>query len=1174
MFILSEQLDIAKVVEMIREYQSTNGFDGKQLRLELIDKKFVKMIGNKDKAYDLLLCVSKNDKTYIDLLCDMIPVFKGKTDAFSESRPNGYTSLVNGLYKSLTEVTSEKEEPKKVEPKAEINPKHKYIHQLAKRGFKLVTDKDVIGNSDSLHSTFLAIFRGVYTQRPVKAMGLPDNCNLSNKRLMESLGLKPATADIWDEMVYTKDEDLAFRLFIKEDNTSYTVLLKLPLGVDNFNLQDKNGNMNPDLDAISSVLGNSTFLESPKILNMKNTQSVDCPYDCLKFILVKDLLAFKEDDWLLRDYIQQARGTRTDTKYAAFEELPLGERIVAGVYPGGLQTQKFICTKDISAGFLCGGAGSGKTAMYDSLAVQSLAHCGDAGDGALILLDAKKEWVGVWQELFKQRGIQLYGFDGEVLPPNEMKMETTNKKGETEIVKVPFEVLRCTAGAIFIDGIYNLIQNMLQGSGKKYDNILEFNEDKANFNGLDRIPRITILLDEINTMFGYLKSTAETQRIFREGFIRAKLTRTSGFIWFLGGQDISKSIVPSDERSNYKYSIVGSLDASRYAYYDVDVNKSIVAYEERNGTADKPYPIMSQGVFYAGSKGRTSIVKCMYLPSKERSAALDDLKMDFVGMKQLDALVKYALKEGIFDKYNSLVGAKNNIVYCALKSIGAITQEEFEYYTDRLFNGASDESVDALNNFHDVGVGYDDTANTNSVEDVVVDDVVGNTNDLYALKSQAYSGDPYADIDNSYEDVDDSDKDISSAVKMGAVVGAGAMLGASVLKDIRDKDVEGGNVIPFPKRGIDGGDSYQYGSAIPQSEGVDDTEDYTEDDIVVEGVDDNIDYNEDDVVVENVGEGVVSSKWETPKSVEDIPKNDPIYTEPVKSPNTFMGCEVYSEELDLGNMNPFDARSSKTVFGGIDAFRYMNKVVEKEIKKAYHGLDRINTIHVSDNGLFINDIAFRPFVPKVVIDSLPVDIRGEVAKGNIVEFFDFQMLFKLPNLDTLVIDNVRLAETRVRRELGMKKDMTWDLLYDNFDSLQMLVIGGSKITTPEEAEKYSDTSGGDYEFQERIREAFKFDSDILERVKSPVQKLWRSKPVAILTGAMGGVVGTKVVLGIASMMGAWGILFAGLAGYGAYNTYIKGNGSRSYNNGGGYESYDYGDYGSMGSSKQNKRRRK
>lgn len=1155
-----------QVVSKIREYQKDNNLSGEQLRLEIIDKKFVKLIGDDKKAYDLLLQVSKSDKEYIDLLCDMIPQFKGKRDAFSDSRPGGYTALVDGLDRCITESSISKVESKKQETK-EVNPKHKYIHQLMKKGFKLVTDKDILGGSNSLHTTFLAIFKSVYKPSPIKSLGLPDKCNLSNKMLLESLGLKPATADIWDEMVYTKDEDLAFRLFIKEDNTSYTVILKLPLGVDNFILKQKDGNMNPDLEAIPSVLGNSTFLESPKVLNMKNTQGVDCPYDCLKFILVKDLLAFKKDDWLLRDYIQQARGTRTDTKYADFEELPLGERIVAGVYPGGLQTQKFICTKDISAGFLCGGAGSGKTAMYDSLAVQSLAHCGDAGDGALILLDAKKEWVGVWQELFKQRGIQLYGFDGEVLPPDEMKMEVTNKKGETEIVKVPFEVLRCTAGAIFIDGIYNLIQNMLQGSGKKYDNILEFNEDKANYNGLNRIPRVTILLDEINTMFGYLKSTNETQRIFKEGFIRAKLTRTSGFIWFLGGQDISKSIVPSDERSNYKYSIVGSLDASRYPYYDVDVNKSIVAYEERNGTADTPYPIMSQGVFYAGSKGRTSIVKCMYLPSKERSAALDDLKMDFVGMKQLDAIVKYALKEGIFDKYNSLVGSKNNIVYCALKSIGAITQEEFEYYTDRLFNGASDESVDALNNFHDVGTYTEEDKDVEDTEDFSQDE------DTVLLKSQGFEGDPYEDM--GYDDSSDGSGDYNYPDSSTTVLKS-QMFEGDPYEDVGGSSPSpitptygdsSGKVIQFPNMGVT--DNYQEeGNLAPQSDYVDDVE--VGDVEVVEDIPTEINI---ETTNPSNHSNIIQGSWESPKSIEDIPKNDPIYTETVKSPNTFMGCQVYEKELDLGTFNPFDARSSKTIFGGIDAFRYMNKVVEKEIKKAYHGLDRINTIHVSDNGLFINDIAFRPFVPKVVVDSLPIDIRGEVARGNIIEFFDFQMLFRLPNLDTLVIDNVRLAETKVRRELRMERDMTWDLLYDNFDSLRLLEIGGSRITTPEEAAKYTDTSGGDYEFQEKIREAFKFDSDILERVKSPVQKLWRSRPVAIVTGALGGTVGTKVVLGMASMMGAWGILFAGLAGYGAYNTYIRGNGrnsSRGYS-GGNYESYDYEDYAESKPQKSNKK---
>ncbi len=1182
------------VVGLVREYQATNNLSAEDLKVRLIEEKFKKAVGDNSKADNLLLNVSKNDKSYIDLFCEMYPVFHSKKGMFKDERPKGYDTLTHYLYKSIQELLDSskgngviedgvREDITLVEGEKTYDDlkKMKYIAQLDKRGYKLITDTTEIAGNIGVHSTMLAIFKSVYTFSPIKALNLSDKANLSNKEVLESLGLNASSVNLWDEKVYTRDEDLAFRLFIREDSTSFTVLLKLPMGMDNFALNNVKGGVNPLLDAVPLVLSNSntnkgdvynsTFLEAPKLLNMKNTQKVDCPYDCIKFVLVKDLLKFKEDDWLLRDYIQQARGIRKDTKYKDFEELPLGQRIVAGVYPGGLQSQEFICKKDISAGFLCGGAGSGKTAMFDSILVQSLAHEGNAGDGGLILLDAKKEWVGVWLDLFKKRGIQLYGFDGEVLPEDELKMEVQNKKGETEIVKVPFEVLRCTAGAIFIDTLYNLIQNMLQGTNTKYDNILEYNEGGANYKGLGKIPRITILLDEINTMYGYMEGTKETKRIFKAGLIRAKLTRTSGFIWFLGGQDISRSIVASDERSNYKYSIVGSLDPTRYEYYDVDVNQSIVDYEKRNSTEDKPYPIMSQGVFYAGSKGRTSIVKCMYLPSKERSDALDDLQIPFEGMRQLDKLVKFALKEGLFDKYNGLVGGKNNIVYSALKSIGAITQEEFDFYTERLFGGKSEEEQEALDTFNnsvdieainnlleeesrgDESYNLNETPYGEPIEDYAQNNVHNHYIDNRPTYEEAEygSGLYYDDEDDDGDDYDgdgdygsplggcslDISKDGNGSrakdIMTGAMIGAGGVkLGSAIsggsnyvdnYSNISDTspsgsynqvDVEDSNVVQFPtdyKGEVT--TNYQYGSAVP----------------------DEYELPIDDFSM--YGEHAESVR----QAYSYIPKNDPVYVEKVKSPNRFSGCDMYDSKIEVP-VNPFDSKASETIFGGINAFKYYNDLIVGEIKKAFHSLDRIDSVHIAENGLFINNIAFRPKFPANVVNSMPMDIRGEIARGNVTEFFPFNLLFKLTNLTMLAIDNVRLAEGRVRRELGMEEDMTWDLLYEkqNFRSLRHLEIGGQRITTPEEAKKYAEEGQGyGYKFQERVRDAFELPSDMFDRVKSPVQKLWSSRPVTIVTGALGGVVGTKVVLGMASMMGGWGILFTGLAGLGAYNTYVK-----------------------------------
>ena len=1159
-----------QVVSKIREYQKDNNLSGEQLRLEIIDKKFVKLIGDDKKAYDLLLQVSKSDKEYIDLLCDMIPQFKSKRDAFSDSRPGGYNTLVDGLDKILSEGVSQNID------KGDVS----YIYALRDKGYMLVSSKDEIGYVSEIPELMIETVRKTYTPRPIA--GFSDDCILKLRSVITSVGLDPKRVDIWSKSVYKKHEDLAFRLFLKETESSYDFLLKIPKGMSatSFDL-NKDGVPNKNLEALPGCFSDDgSYTKAPAMIAFSSAFGINTPYLAIRFNIVKDYIAFKKENWLLRDYIKTARG-KMKSKYNELGDLPLGKSLMVGVYPGGYLDWEINCEAGVSACLMSGGAGSGKTVMFDSILLQSLAYEGDFGDGAVALLDFKQEWVAAWKKYFTERDVPFYGFDGEPLPADRLLYEFTDKKG-TEIKELPYVMPNYLAGALFLNGMYVFIQRLLRyDKDNPSSNIHDYNTSGKNSRGIAKIPRLTVLSDEINSMYDRISKRKEYISIYKNCMLQAKATRTSGYIWFFAGQDISHTIIPKAEKNNYLYRIGGSLPTARYVYHELTPNPSIKAYAELHGTEKVPDPIMRQGMFYAGqAEGISTVTKCMFLPSEERGNALDDLESKIPGMHQFHALVKLALEDGVFDDTTvESLGYKNNIVYCALWQLGIITEEEFDYYTKRCFGTADDSSNDSEDEFV-----YDTSVSAKNISDI---NPISETTD--ELNSQEYEDDIYDDVD--VEAYYKSREEMYGGVITDDTIEEDSM-GDSVIDDVNsgvvddyykkreqlyddniEDDVEdvnnsslGARVIQFPNKGVT--EDYQEdGNLAPQSDYVDGVE--VSDVGVVEDIPAETNIEQSNPNPSNVIQG----GWESPKSIEDIPKNDPVYTEPVKSPNTFMGCQVYEEELDLGTFNPFDARSSKTIFGGIDAFRYMNKVVEKEIKKAYHGLDRINTIHVSDNGLFINDIAFRPFVPKVVVDSLPIDIRGEVARGNIIEFFDFQMLFRLPNLDTLVIDNVRLAETKVRRELRMKRDMTWDLLYDNFDSLRLLEIGGSRITTPEEAAKYTDTSGGDYEFQEKIREAFKFDSDILERVKSPVQKLWRSRPVAIVTGALGGTVGTKVVLGMASMMGAWGILFAGLAGYGAYNTYIKGNGrnsSRGYS-GSSYESYDYDDYVESKPQKNNKK---
>ena len=62
-----------------------------------------------------------------------------------------------------------------------------------------------------------------------------------------------------------------------------------------------------------------------------------------------------------------------------------------------------------------------------------------------------------------------------------------------------------------------------------------------------------------------------------------------------------------------------------------------------------------------------------------------------------------------------------------------------------------------------------------------------------------------------------------------------------------------------------------------------------------------------------------------------------------------------------------------------------------------------------------------------------------------------------------------------------------------------------------------------------------------------IEKMWQSKPVRILTGALGWTLGCKAVVFAATVFGPWGLLFGAFAAAGAYNEIKKSQNQNNYN---------------------------
>lgn len=602
--------------------------------------------------------------------------------------------------KKAEQAEKEAEEKKKKEAdeakQAALKASRAYITALKSQGYKEIRDGEEVAGKDNLFSRTLHWLEQLCTEKPDAMTGYKyKTCNIHAEVLKEKGVMNTKEANIWHPAIFTKSTDMEFRVFAKENAHSFDVIIKLPVGLNEFNFNGKNAEGVALLFSNTNSEKGKTYqcavMQSPQVKSLSATHGIDCIYEAVEFTLVKNLALFGKSSWLFLDYLKACQGETNE--FSNFKNLALGKKVVVGVKPDSLKVEQFDCSgQQQTSGFICGQAGSGKSALMDSLVVQFLALQGDYGNGAVVFMDAKQEWPPLWKEVFDAKGIPFYGFDGSYLSNQEsIKKKEISDSGKVKIVNFKETITQEVGGMVFMMGLYGVIQNILKRAGVK--DVKSFNKNGCNVDGITRLPRIAIFIDEMNTFAVNAAKGSVAQGIMPIITGGANLTRTAGYMWFLCGQDIPKSIITSEKRGSFKYNIMGTMPSDRYEYFEVEENPNVVQYEEKNSTSENPHPIMTQGTFYAGVKGKTELVRSMYLPDDEKAAALELAGNPFQGMYELDAIVRYGLKNNLFDEYTGGVKAKNNIIFATLRDLGVINNAEFEEATARVLgDGTSEEA--------------------------------------------------------------------------------------------------------------------------------------------------------------------------------------------------------------------------------------------------------------------------------------------------------------------------------------------------------------------------------------------------------------------------------------------------------------------------------------------------
>ena len=237
------------------------------------------------------------------------------------------------------------------------------------------------------------------------------------------------------------------------------------------------------------------------------------------------------------------------------------------------------------------------------------------------------------------------------------------------------------------------------------------------------------------------------------------------------------------------------------------------------------------------------------------------------------------------------------------------------------------------------------------------------------------------------------------------------------------------------------------------------------------------------------------------------------------------------------------------VYGGYNSVRHYSEVLVECIREAMGDLNRVTKFEVQQGGhIVVNGVHIAPTLKQSQLEALPLDIRGRVSQGMWIDIFHFTDLYKFKNLSYLSVDDLDLAYTKLRTEIGKPTFLKIKNKLARKTSLETLVIAGQVIDeTPESAEQQT-INENSHNFSSACKNGFGKLASVgsalghaCGRIYS--SKVWQSPVGRFAKGAavVAGVgIGLSLMGSILGLLGVWGTLNLALAGGGGlYNAIRK-----------------------------------
>lgn len=210
-------------------------------------------------------------------------------------------------------------------------------------------------------------------------------------------------------------------------------------------------------------------------------------------------------------------------------------------------------------------------------------------------------------------------------------------------------------------------------------------------------------------------------------------------------------------------------------------------------------------------------------------------------------------------------------------------------------------------------------------------------------------------------------------------------------------------------------------------------------------------------------------------------------------------------EVDING--PFDSADA-----GTSIARIMQSVTEG-ILNNYGGYEGVKSIRIVGTTIIVNNMAYTDKLPQAYLNSLPRDMREEVASGNLAKLIDWSVVKKMKGIVRLSFDSTAYAYDYVAPGMGWGSRVSVDKFFDTMRRLRTLTLGSQVF----DRGTYKEQLRGDDTFYQP-RTVRRVSDSIDKAVLSGVGRSWNLTTRAFTNKNVS--LGTRILMGTGGVLGA------------------------------------------------------